>query len=70
MGDAYGLMGHPIAHSRSPFIHGRFALATGEDLTYEAIDQPVIDLAAALDTQDIHPSLFQVLEPGESHHFQ
>ncbi len=37
MSDAYGVMGHPIAHSRSPFIHTRFALATGEDLRYDAI---------------------------------
>ena len=35
--DRYAVIGHPVAHSRSPFIHRQFALATGQALTYERI---------------------------------
>ena len=38
MPDRYAVIGHPIAHSQSPLIHGLFAQATAQDMTYEAID--------------------------------
>jgi shikimate dehydrogenase len=36
--DRYGLVGHPVEHSRSPLIHTLFARQTGQHLTYELID--------------------------------
>lgn len=36
--DRYAVIGHPVAHSRSPFIHERFARQTGQVLTYDRID--------------------------------
>ena len=36
--DQYGLAGHPVAHSWSPFIHGMFAKATGENIVYRLYD--------------------------------
>jgi shikimate dehydrogenase len=36
--DQYGVAGHPIAHSWSPFIHGLFAKATGQNLVYRLYD--------------------------------
>ena len=52
--DLYCVMGHPVAHSRSPWIHARFAELTGQALTYErnlvALDgfaQALSDFAAA-----------------------
>ncbi len=44
--DKYGVIGHPVNHSRSPFIHARFAEATGQRLTYSAFDVRPADLAA------------------------
>ncbi len=32
--DLYCVMGHPIAHSQSPWIHTRFAELTGQDISY------------------------------------
>lgn len=35
--DRYAVVGHPVAHSRSPLIHRRFAEACGQTMSYEAI---------------------------------
>jgi shikimate dehydrogenase len=36
--DRYGVVGHPVEHSRSPLIHTVFARQTNQRLTYELID--------------------------------
>ncbi len=38
--DRYAVIGHPVAHSRSPFIHALFARETGQTLSYERLDVP------------------------------
>ena len=38
MPDAYAIFGHPVAHSKSPWLHDTFARQTGQALTYQAID--------------------------------
>jgi shikimate dehydrogenase len=36
--DQYGVVGHPVDHSWSPFIHGMFAKATAQNLVYRLFD--------------------------------
>ena len=36
--DQYGVVGHPVSHSWSPFIHGMFAKATAQNLVYRLFD--------------------------------
>jgi shikimate dehydrogenase len=49
------VIGHPIAHSRSPLIHGTWLMAYGIDGSYEAIDVAPADL----------PRFFDRLRGGE-----
>ena len=51
--DRYAVIGHPVEHSRSPFIHARFAEQTGQRLSYgrlpcaaDAFAQTLRDFAA------------------------
>ena len=46
--DVYCVVGHPVAHSRSPWIHTRFAQLTGQALRYERRLAPLEGFAADL----------------------
>jgi shikimate dehydrogenase len=46
--DRYVVIGNPVAHSRSPWIHARFALQTGEDIVYEPLLAPLDGFAATV----------------------
>lgn len=46
--DRYAVIGNPIAHSRSPSIHARFAEACGQTLVYERLLAPVDGLREAV----------------------
>ncbi|MEY6431207.1 shikimate dehydrogenase [Thioalkalicoccus limnaeus] len=48
MTDRYAVIGHPIAHSKSPAIHAAFARETGEDLVYDRILAPLDDFAGTV----------------------
>jgi shikimate dehydrogenase len=42
------VVGHPVSHSRSPFIHQRFAAQTGQKLDYTTIDAAPEEFAATV----------------------
>lgn len=46
--DGYAVIGHPIAHSKSPLIHGSFAAATAQSLQYGTIEAPPGGFATAV----------------------
>ena len=46
--DLYCVMGNPVEHSRSPWIHARFAELTGQALAYERRLVPLDGFGAAL----------------------
>jgi shikimate dehydrogenase len=46
--DLYAIVGHPVAHSQSPFIHGEFARLTSEPMTYERRQCPLDGFEASV----------------------
>jgi shikimate dehydrogenase len=46
--DRYAVIGNPVAHSKSPFIHAEFARQTGQDLVYERILAPLEGFSSAV----------------------
>ena len=49
MTDRYGVIGNPVAHSKSPEIHAEFARQTGEDIEYVRVLAPVAGFAAEVE---------------------
>jgi len=46
--DRYGVMGNPVGHSKSPWIHARFAELTGQAMSYQAYLVPLDGFATAV----------------------
>ncbi|MCA3242214.1 MAG: shikimate dehydrogenase [Rubrivivax sp.] len=46
--DRYAVLGHPVAHSRSPAIHARFAAQTGQLLEYDRVLCPLDGFAMSV----------------------
>src|SRR5882672_11860560 len=49
MTERYAVIGHPVAHSKSPWIHAEFARACGQDIDYTRIEPPLDGFARAVD---------------------
>ena len=48
MTDRYAVIGNPVAHSKSPWIHAEFARATGQDIAYERLLAPLAGFPATV----------------------
>ena len=46
--DRYAVLGNPVAHSRSPFIHAHFAQQTGQAVDYGRVQCPLDGFAHAV----------------------
>ena len=55
--DRYAVLGNPIAHSKSPMIHQRFAAQTQQAMSYEAICLPLDGFIAGI--ADLHQQGFK-----------
>lgn len=49
MSDLYAVIGNPIAHSLSPFIHTEFSRQTGQEMQYEALLAPLDSFIKTID---------------------
>jgi shikimate dehydrogenase len=49
MTERYAVIGHPVAHSKSPLIHAEFARASGQDIEYRRIEAPLDGFRRAVD---------------------
>jgi shikimate dehydrogenase len=49
MPDRYAVIGNPVAHSKSPWIHAEFARQTRQDMAYERIEAPLDGFARSVD---------------------
>ena len=49
MSERYAVIGHPVAHSKSPLIHTEFARATGQDIEYRRIEAALDGFRRAVD---------------------
>ena len=49
MTDRYAVIGNPVAHSKSPWIHAQFARACGQDMAYSRIEAPLDRFAETVD---------------------
>ena len=49
MADRYVVIGNPVAHSKSPWIHAQFAKAAAQDMEYGRLEAPLGGFARAVD---------------------
>lgn len=49
MTDRYAVIGNPVGHSKSPWIHAAFARQTHQDMAYERIEAPLDGFVRTVD---------------------
>ena len=64
MTDRYVVMGRPVAHSQSPFIHAAFARQTGQDMSYGRLEVTVNDRRVELSPREFALLHLLLANPG------
>lgn len=49
MADRYAVIGNPVSHSKSPWIHAEFARQTRQDIEYACLEAPLDGFARTVD---------------------
>ena len=70
MPDRYAVIGNPVAHSKSPWIHAQFARACEQEIEYTRIEAPLDAFSAAVEAFRAAGGRGRIEVPASARHRQ